>query len=66
MDVSPSFVTHRQPPKASQPGQRAFDDPAIPPQLLATLDPFAGNAHLDVPLGQCPSTTRNVIRFVGV
>jgi len=64
MDVAPTLVPDRQPSEASQPGQRALDDPAIAPQLLAALHAFPGNPNLDVELRQGLLTARHVIGFV--
>jgi hypothetical protein len=66
VNVGPPLVADRQPPKAGQPGQRAFDDPAIAAQFLAAFDAFARDPHLDVPLGQRLSTARDVIGLVRV
>ena len=66
VDVGPPFIADRQPSEAPQPGQRAFDHPAVATQLLATLDPLARNPDLDVPAGQRLATARDVIGLVRV
>jgi hypothetical protein len=64
MDVRPPFVTHFQAPKAVEPTQCALDDPAMPSQALARLDPAPGNARCDAPFPQRVSILPRVIRFV--
>ncbi len=41
MDVGAALVAHRQAAHAGQPGERAFDDPAMPPQPRAGIDALA-------------------------
>lgn len=66
MHVGASLVADRQASKPTQPGQGAFDHPAIAAQALAALDAFARDAHLDVASGQRLPAARDVIGFVGV
>jgi hypothetical protein len=66
MDIRPPLIPDGQPPVAVQPRQGPFDDPAVPTQLLAGVDPLAGNPDLDPAPGQrCPAA-RQVICLVGV
>jgi hypothetical protein len=41
------FVADAQVPTAEQPGKRALDDPAVPPEPLAGLDPAACKTRRD-------------------
>ena len=54
-DVGTPFVADRQPPKATQPGERALDDPAMTTQALAGVDAHAGDADLNLLLGRATS-----------
>jgi hypothetical protein len=64
VNVGSPLVADRQAPKASQPGQRAFHDPAIAAQFLAALDALARDPHLDVPLRQSLPTPQHVVRLI--
>src|SRR5690242_2432838 len=66
MNIGPALVAHPQAAKGSEPGQGALDDPAVAPQAVAALDALAGDAHLDVALGQGGTTPRRVVALVGV
>ena len=66
VDVGTTFITDRQTSKATQPGQRALDDPAIATQALAALDTLARDSHLDVPLVQRLAAARDVIGLVSI
>jgi hypothetical protein len=50
MNVGPSLVSDRQASKAIEPGEAAFDDPAVLTKALGTLDASARYAGLDVAL----------------
>jgi hypothetical protein len=49
-DVRPPLVTDREPAEAGEPGQRAFDHPAVPAQAFAALDPAPRDAGDDAAL----------------
>src|SRR5260370_27736505 len=64
VDISPSFVAHRQPTEAVQPGQRALSHPPIPPQPLLRLDAFARQAREDVAAAARRAVGRRVVGFL--
>lgn len=66
MAIRPPLLAHRQPSKAVEPGQGPLHHPAIPPQALAALDPFAGDPHLDPPSPQRLPTVPIVVAFIGM
>src|SRR5918911_1763345 len=66
MNVRTSFVADREPSEASDPGERPFDDPAMPPQALAAVNSPARNAGDDPAAAQRLAAAREVERFVGV
>lgn len=43
MDVGSPLVAHRETTEAVEPGQRAFDDPAMASELSTRLDTTAGS-----------------------
>jgi hypothetical protein len=47
MDVDPAVVAGGEAAEAAHPSQRAFDDPPMPAQPSAALDPAARDARLD-------------------
>ncbi len=47
MDVEPALVADGEAAEAAHPSQRALDDPPMPAQLSAVLDPAAGEARPD-------------------
>jgi hypothetical protein len=65
-DVGASLVADGQPAEAAEPGESAFDDPAMPPQMLTALDAASGDAIADPSLAQGTTAARQVIGFVGV
>lgn len=56
MDVDAPLIADRQPSVAIQPRQGPLDDPPMPPQALAGVDPLAGDADLDPAPVQEPTT----------
>ncbi len=66
MDVGAALIAHGQAAIAVQPGQRALDDPTVATEVLAGVDPFAGDAHPDVAATQRLTTARDVIGLVGM
>ena len=55
-----------QPSGAAEPGEGAFDHPAMPSQALATLDAAPRDARLDSTPAQCRAATREVTALVGM
>src|SRR5690242_3068266 len=66
MDVGASFVADREPAAASNPGQRAFDDPAVSAQAVAAVNAAARNPGDDRAATQRLAAARVIISFVGV
>ncbi len=66
VDVGTPFVAHAQTAKAVEPGERAFNDPAVAAQVLAAVLPTAGNAGHDAACPQGSPATSVVVAFVGV
>ena len=58
MDVDASFVADGETPEAIEPGECAFDDPAIPAETFAGLDAASGDARRDAasPAGAAAAT----------
>ena len=65
-DVSAAFVADGQATVGQQPGQRAFDLPAVTPQPLAGFDPTPGDPRADASAAQRPPTGQIVVTLVGV
>jgi hypothetical protein len=59
-------IADPQPPTPSQPGDRAFGLPAVATQPLRRLDPTAGDADLDPPLGKVAAAAALIVGLVGV
>ena len=66
MDVIPPLVADREPAVLGKPRQRAFYNPPVSTQLLATVDPLPRYAYLDTPLAQRPTTLFVIIGFVSM
>lgn len=71
MDVLSLLVPNSEPPVVAEPRQGPFDHPAVASQLLAGVDPLAGDpltgdANFDPALHQGHSASRNVVGLVGV
>jgi hypothetical protein len=65
-DVGPALVADRQPTEAGEPGERAFDNPAVPTQPFAALDPAPRDAGNDAALATGAAATAVVVAFIGV
>ncbi|MFB0493751.1 hypothetical protein ABIE45_006407 [Methylobacterium sp. OAE515] len=52
MDVGPSLVANGEATELGEPRQGPIDDPSVPSQPLAALDPAPGDAVLDATAGQ--------------
>ncbi len=66
MDVVAALIADREASELPQPHQRAFHHPAVPAQPVTRVDPFAGDADVDVPPGQRRPAAGDVIRLVGM
>lgn len=66
MEIGPSFVADRQSAKAIEPGVCPLNDPPMPAQPLARLDPPPGDAWRDPPLAARGATACVVVALVGV
>jgi hypothetical protein len=65
-DVSAVLVADREAPVGQQPGQGAFDLPALSAQPLAGLQPTAGDPRDDAPAAQRPPAGREVVSLVAM
>src|SRR5215211_6721954 len=66
VDVRPPLIAHRQPAILAQPRQRTLHHPPVPSQLLARVDPTAGDAWGYIPPPQGLPAAGEVVGFVGV
>jgi hypothetical protein len=66
MDVCAPLIANFQAPKATQPGQRVIDHPAILPQALAGFDAFARHTRRDASATAGVAALGIVIPFVGM
>jgi hypothetical protein len=66
MDVNPAFVADCEAAEAVQPGEAAFDNPAVASQFLACLDAASGNARLYATSDAGASASPVIVGFVGV
>src|SRR5215211_1237683 len=66
VDVIAPLVAHRQPAVAIQPRQRALHHPPVSSELLAGVDPTAGDARGYAPLPERFSAAGEVVGLVGV
>lgn len=66
VNIQPSFVSDDQSSELAQPCQRAFHNPSVLAQLLATLHSSPGNTRRYAPHSQGSSTSLKVVPFVGV
>jgi len=64
--LSLAFVAAVQTATAAQPGHRALDRPAMPPQPGGGLDAFAGDAVSDASAGEPLAQVAVVVALVGV
>jgi hypothetical protein len=65
-EVAIALVSQGQAAVAAEPGDGAFDDPAVPTQPGRRLDAAAGDAVADPAFAQCPVAIGNVVGLVGV
>lgn len=66
VDVGASLVTDGQAPEAVEPGVGSLDDPAVPPELLAAVDPAPSDAGYDPPGAALLATGAGVVGLVGM
>lgn len=66
MDVGPSLVADGEAAELGEPGQRPLDDPPVPAQTLAALDPAPGDAGPDATTGQRLTAAAVIVGLVGV
>jgi hypothetical protein len=66
MDIGPQLIADGEPPKAAQPRQGAFDDPAMAPEASARLDPLACQAGTDAARSTRKAAEGTIIAFVPV
>ena len=64
MDIDPSFVADGEAPETIEPGECAFDDPAVATETLAGLDPAPGDARRDPPPPAGAATAAMIVSFV--
>src|SRR5215204_799227 len=64
--VLAALVAHGEPAELVEPGERALDDPAVPPQPRARIDALARDPGLDTAPPQEPAAARDVVGLVGV
>jgi hypothetical protein len=66
MNVGPSLVSDCQASKAIEPGEAAFDDPAVLTKALGAPDASARYARLDVALAASVPAAAMIVCLVGV
>jgi hypothetical protein len=66
MRISAALVAHRQPTEACEPGQGAFDHPAMASEALARLNAPPRDAGDDATLATGRTTACVIIPFIGV
>ena len=64
--VRPPLVAHPEATAAEQPGEGPLNHPAVPPQLLARLDPAASDLRGDAADTQRAALLGGVVRLVRV
>lgn len=66
MAIGPSFSAYGQSAEVVQPGDRPFRHPALAPQALRGLDPFAGQAGQHMPSPHGGAMGRRLVGLVRV
>src|SRR3954454_700938 len=66
VDVVAALVADDQAAATGDPGQGAFDHPAVPPQAFAALDPASGDPGDDAAPAASATAAGIVVGFVGV
>ena len=65
-DVGASLVADGEAAEAAEPSQGAFDDPAMAPQALATLDATSGDPIANASPAQVAMTARHIVSLISV
>ncbi len=65
-DVGPSLVTDGEAGELGEPSQRPLDDPPVPSQSLAALDPAPRDAVLDATVGERLTAAAVIVSLVGM
>lgn len=63
MEIGAAFVADGQSPKAVEPGERAFDHPAMLTQSPTGVDALAGDATDDPTTAQGQATAGDIVRL---
>ena len=66
MDIGTSLVAHRETTEAIEPGQRAFDHPAMAAQALTRLNATSRDARDNAALAAGQATACIVVALVGM
>ena len=66
MDIRTALVTDGKPTIASQPGQRALDDPPVASQFLACFHATSCYPRPDAALAKEPAAAGKIVTFVGM
>ena len=66
MEVSEALIANRESAEAVEPGKGPLDDPAIPPERVAGLDPTPGDATSNPATTQVGATAEEIVALVGV
>jgi hypothetical protein len=66
MDVGAPLIANGEPPEPTEPGERAFDDPAVAAQRLARVDPLTRDPAADVARTTGRPTAGNIVGLVRV
>ncbi len=64
MNVSPALITDGKATEAAEPRQRAFNNPMVPTELFAAVDPASSNPGLDAALTQGLAAAWHVLGLV--
>ncbi len=66
MDVDAPLEADAQLAHSGEPGMRALDHPAMPPQSVVALDPLASDACGDAPMLEMLAAAVDIVGLVGV
>ena len=65
-DAHTSLVANGQPAETAEPGQGAFNDPAVPSQSLGAVDPAPGDPRLNGAPAQRPAAMREIVALISM
>ncbi len=65
MSIKSALETNAQLAKASKPGMRALDHPAMLAEPVVPLNATASNPGSNAPLAQMPGASRKVVSLIG-